>query len=46
MSLDHPYARGNVPELGETETALKKVEADHKRMSDTAAKLEKNRLRR
>jgi exonuclease SbcC len=44
-SFDHPYARGNIPELGEAEGALKKVKAEYKRMSDALVKLEKEQVK-
>ena len=44
-SPDHPYARGNIPELGEAEGTLKKIKAEHKRMSDTLVKLEKEQVK-
>jgi DNA repair protein SbcC/Rad50 len=44
-SFDHPYARGNIPELEEAETALKNVKADHKRMSDTLVRVEKEQVK-
>jgi len=43
-SFDHPYATGNIPELGEAEGALKKFKAEYKRMSDALVKLEKEQV--
>jgi len=39
-STDHPYARGNVPELSQAEASLTKVKAEFKKVSDQLAKLE------
>ncbi len=39
-STDHPYARGNVPELSQAEAALKKIKAEFQQASDQLAKLE------
>lgn len=44
-SPEHPYAKGNVPELGEAELELKKAKADYKRASDALAKLEKEQVK-
>lgn len=39
-STDHPYARGNVPELSQAEASLKIIKADFKKVSTQLAKLE------
>ena len=39
-STDHPYARGNVPELSQAEASLKKIKAEFQKASDQLAKLE------
>ncbi|HLZ19510.1 MAG TPA: AAA family ATPase, partial [Smithellaceae bacterium] len=39
-STDHPFARGNVPELSQSEAALKKIKAEFQKASDQLAKLE------
>jgi DNA repair protein SbcC/Rad50 len=39
-STDHPFARGNVPELNQAEAALKKLKAEFKKASSQHAKLE------
>ncbi len=39
-STEHPYARGNVPQLSQAETSLKKLKAEFKKASDQLAKLE------
>lgn len=44
-SPEHPYAKGNVPELGEAEQELRKVKADYRRASDALAKLEKEQVK-
>ncbi|MEN6331729.1 MAG: SbcC/MukB-like Walker B domain-containing protein, partial [Smithella sp.] len=39
-ALDHPYAKGNVPQLSNAESALKKTKADFKKASELQNKLE------
>jgi exonuclease SbcC len=38
-ATDHPYAEGNVPELGKAETALKNARAELNNLSETLGKL-------
>jgi exonuclease SbcC len=42
-ALDHPYARGNTPQLSDAEGALKKAKVQHKSVSEMLSKLEKDR---
>jgi exonuclease SbcC len=42
-ATDHPYARGNVPELNQAESALKKLKADDKKISEKLRKLDADR---
>ncbi|MEQ8161751.1 MAG: hypothetical protein ABRQ33_11220, partial [Smithellaceae bacterium] len=39
-ALDHPYARGNIPQISDTESALKKNKADFKKATERQNKLE------
>ena len=39
-AVDHPYAKGNVPELNKTEKELKGAKAELKRVSEKLSKLE------
>ncbi|MGD0819376.1 MAG: SbcC/MukB-like Walker B domain-containing protein [Desulfomonilia bacterium] len=39
-AIDHPYAKGNVPELNKTEKDLKRAKAELKRVSEKLSKLE------
>ncbi|MEN6375050.1 MAG: AAA family ATPase [Smithella sp.] len=39
-ALDHPYAKGNIPQLSNAESALKKTKADFKKAAEMQNKLE------
>ncbi|MEQ8161199.1 MAG: hypothetical protein ABRQ33_08405, partial [Smithellaceae bacterium] len=39
-ALDHPYARGNIPQISDAESALKKTKADFKKAAERQNKLE------
>lgn len=39
-ATDHPYARGNVPELNQAEASLKAAKAENKKLSEKLRKLE------
>ena len=39
-AIEHPYARGNVPQLSDVELALKKTKADFKKANEIQNKLE------
>lgn len=39
-ATDHPYARGNVPDLNSAENALKKAKADFKKISEAQNRME------
>lgn len=45
-ACDHPYARGNVPELDESEKALKKLKAEFDRESGIQSRLEADRAKK
>ena len=45
-ATDHPYARGNVPELNKAETTLKKLKAELKTESEKLSKLEAGRAKK
>jgi len=42
-ATDHPYARGNVPELNQAEVTLKKLKSEHGEVSEKLRKLEADR---
>ncbi len=44
-ATDHPYARGNVPELNKAEATLKKTKTEYKKVSEKLSKLETSRAR-
>ncbi|MDD5723741.1 MAG: AAA family ATPase [Syntrophales bacterium] len=44
-SVDHPYARGNVPELDRAETELKAARAEFKLVAENLSKLEAERVK-
>ncbi|MEQ8159800.1 MAG: AAA family ATPase [Smithellaceae bacterium] len=39
-ALDHPYAKGNIPQINDAESALKKTKADFKKAAERQNKLE------
>lgn len=45
-ATDHPYARGNVPELDKAETALKKFKIKFKNESDKLSKLQADQAKK
>ena len=45
-AADHPYARGNVPELNKSEAALKKTKTEFKKVSEKLGTLESVRARK
>lgn len=44
-ATDHPYARGNVPELSKAEAALKKTKTEYKKVFEKLGKLEAGRAK-
>jgi DNA repair protein SbcC/Rad50 len=44
-ATDHPYAKGNLPELNRAEAELKKTKAEHKKASETLGRLETEQVK-
>ena len=44
-ATDHPYAKGNLPELNRAEAGLKKTKAEYKKASETLGRLENEQVK-
>jgi len=44
-ATDHPYAKGNLPELNRAEAELKKTKAEYKKASETLGRLETEQVK-